>query len=354
MAMVTSSTYVGSAEQALPSWHDNPFVRFFLWASKTDLRLMRVCAGSTRRTHVARGFFVLGTALAATGASYYFLITTLGSGLAAAMVAVLFGSVIFMFDRELVGGSTVRTAWVRILLSFILGIAISIPFEMRLLEGRLNQEIARQHAAENAQASSQLRQREAEIDARAAAYQNQIAGLREQQQEAMRNKEAEVVGTLVQGQTTGVRGAGPAYKAANDRLHELQGQIEDVQKEIQGLDADRQRAQADYKARELGAVYDFPSRYEAMEKYVPRFSPLWQLGWMIAIIIILFDMFPVLSKFLASPTDYDILQKSEVAEIVHRARKISERNHSVIETEFDRSQPGTVDTLEKLARPEAS
>lgn len=313
---------------------------------------MRLCAGSTRRTHVARGFFVLGTGLAATAASYYFLITTLGRVPAAGLIAPLCGCLIFMFDRELVGGSTVRTAWVRIVLSFILGVTISIPFEMRLLEGRLNQEIVRQHAAENAQALQQLHQREGEIDARAGAYRNQISDLRRQQQEAIRNKEAEVVGAVIQGQTTGIQGTGPAYRAADDRLHELQMQIADIDKEMQGLEADRQRALADYKAREVGAVYDFPSRYEAMEKYVPRFSPLWQLGWMITAIIILFDMFPVLSKFLARPTDYDILQRSEVAEIAHRATKINERNHSIIDTDFERPQPGTVEVMEKLARPE--
>ncbi len=334
-----------------PGWMKNPFVRFFLWASKTDTRLMQLCSGSTRRTHVARGFFVMGTGIAAGAACFYFLYTTIGDVRVAAAIAPLCGSIIFMFDRELVGGATVRSALIRILLSLMLGIAISIPFEMRLLQGRIDNEIQRRQLAENTSGIQALKARNAEIDAHQAQLRAQIANLRSQQQEAIRNKEAEVVGSKIEGQTTGIRGEGPAFRAADQRLRELQGQITDVQGELAGLQQDRDRAQADFNAQKINAIYDFPARYEALKKFVPRYSPLWQLGWAITAIIVLFDMFPVLSKFLGSATDYDVLQRTEVAENIHRAQKISEHTRESIEQNYLEWHPTTIEVLESYSRP---
>ncbi len=336
-------------DHTTPGWFRNPFVRFFLWASKTDPRLMLLCAGSTQRTHVARGFFVLGTGLASCAASFYFIYATLGSVLAASLIAPLCGALIFMFDRELVGGNTVRAAWVRITLSLLIGITIAIPFEMRLLQNRIDLLLKKQEQVQNAPALTAAKQQLAAIDAREAALHNQVNDLRAQQQTAIRNKEAEVVGSVIAGETTGIKGKGPAYEAADVRLRELQSQIDSINSDLAALDKDRARVDAQYKRQEITSVYDFPARYEALQTFVPRFSPLWRLGWMVTGLIIMFDMFPVLSKFLGKETDYDVLQRTEVAEIIHRAEKIAEHNHSTIESGYLDWQPSTLEALERMA-----
>src|SRR5215470_16577604 len=81
----------------------NPFTRFFLWASKTDCRIIGLCTNWTQKTHVARGFFVLATSLLAFVAMDYALSTTGQTSRLAFPLALLFAVVIFMFDRELVG-----------------------------------------------------------------------------------------------------------------------------------------------------------------------------------------------------------------------------------------------------------
>lgn len=341
-------------EQPKPGWCRNPFVRFFLWASKTDPRLMRICAGSTRRTHVARGFFVLGTGLASCAASYYFLYATLGLVTPAALIAPLCGSLIFMFDRELVGGNTVRAAWVRITLSLLIGITIAIPFEMRLLQNRIDLLLKRQEQVQNAPALQAAKQQQAQIDTRETTLQNEVVDLRAQQQTAIRNKEAEVVGSRIADETTGVKGKGPAYRAAEDRIDDLQGQISSINAEIAALDAARSRVDAQYKRQEINAIYDFPARYEALQNFIPRFSPLWRLGWMVTGLIVLFDMFPVLSKFLGKETDYDVLQRTEVAEIIHRAEKIAEHNYAAVESGYLDWQPSTLEAMERLSGPTGS
>src|SRR5579884_1675762 len=78
----------------------NPISGLFLWASKTDRRILRLCAPWTQMTHVSRGFFVFETALFAAGAAYYTLITTVSSNAtAAAIIALLWGAMILMIDR---------------------------------------------------------------------------------------------------------------------------------------------------------------------------------------------------------------------------------------------------------------
>jgi hypothetical protein len=346
---MATSRYVSAAAQTLPSWHDNPFIRFFLWASKTDLRLMRLCASSTRRTHVARGFFVTTTAIAAGAAAYYFILTTLNVVPVATLIGLLWGMSIFMFDRELVGGTTIQTAWARIALSFVLGMTISIPFELKLLENRLNLEIGRAHMAENSGALQRLNTRLGDLDSRKASFEAQLRGLREQQQEAIRNKEAEVVGRVIESQTTGIKGEGPAFRAADERIRALQAQVVDIENAEKTIDNDRNNVLSDFKQQELGAVYDFPTRYEALEKQVPMFSPLWRLAWQITIIIILYDMFPVLTKVLGKPTDYDALSRTQVTENLHRADKIAEHNWALIDSDFLNRQPSTVETFEELS-----
>lgn len=313
---------------------------------------MDTCATSTRKTHVARGFFVLATALAAAGAAYYFVITTAhGRHEIALPIALLWGSVIFMFDRELVGGTTVRTAWARIVLSAILGTTVAIPVEMRVLEGRLNQEIQRGHAAENATATGRLQQRQSAFDARKTALEQQLADIRQQQQEAIRNKEAEVVGRVIANETTGIRGEGPAYRAADNRLHELQKQAAETESSLNRVQDDRAQAAADFKNEEIGAIYDFPTRYEALKRATPAFTPLWTLSWMITLLFILFDMFPVLTKVLAAPSDYDELQRMHVAENIHRVHRIAGHNQEQFRMNFLERRPSLVDVFEHVTTP---
>ncbi len=348
-----SSQYIGaSAYITDPAPIPNPLAEFFLWASKTDRRLMRLCATSTRKTHVSRGFFVLATALAAAGASYYFMLTTVAAHAWAVPVSLLWGAVIFMFDRELVGGWNLRLVWPRILLSFLLGATVAIPVELRVLEPRLNQQILRDHATENAAAVARLQQRQTTLDARKSSLEDQLAQLRSQQQEAIRNKEAEVVGRVIAGETTGIKGEGPAWRAADQRLHELQAQIADIENELPRIEADRAQASADYKQQEIAAVYDFPTRYEALKKATPWFTPLWQISWMITLVFILFDMYPVLSKVLADPSEYDRLVRAQVEENIHRAHKLSQHKRDLIDSDYLTRHPSTVELFEGPAKPE--
>jgi hypothetical protein len=261
---------------------------------------------------------------------------------------------IFMVDRELVGHWSKKTLWMRVVLAAFIGMTVAIPAEMRILQGRIDQQIARQHDVENHEAISRLLARQSDLDHRQAALQEQLAQLRQQAQEVGRNREAEVVGAVIASQTTGIRGKGPAYEAANQRLQLLDDQKQNVESDLQRLGDERARVTAEYKDREIQAVHDFPTRYEALANATPIFTPLWRISWLITLLVILIDMTPVLMKAQSPITDYDQLLAVQVQENIRRARKIAEYNDQVMSGDMLSTQPSTLDLLEKALAPTES
>lgn len=329
----------------------NPFTSFFLWASKTDYRIIRLCTTWTHKTHVARGFFVLVTSLLAFVAMDYALSTTGRTSTVAFPLALLFAVVIFMFDRELVGHWSHRSLWTRFVLSIFLGATVAVPLVMSLMQGRIDQQIEHDYLSNNKEEITRLKQRQQEADKHQADLQNQLAELRHQAQEAGQNREAEVVGRVIAGQTTGIAGEGPAYRAANERLGLINAQETEIQKELSLISEDRDRMAADYKNQEIKPVYDFPSRFEALDRATPFLSPMWKVYWAITLLLITFDTMPVLMKLFSPITDYDQLLAVQVNENNHRASKIAEYNERAISADFLSPKPSTLELFERSFGP---
>jgi len=306
-------------------------------------------------THVSRGFFVFETALFAAGAAYYTLITTVSSnGPAALIIALLWGAMILMIDRELVGAWSRKSLWIRVLLAAVIGMTVAIPAEMRVLQGRIDQQIVREQQKENAALIGRYHQQQDALTQREQQLQSQIADFRNQSAIASRNKEAESVGAVIAGETTGIRGEGPAFRAADDRIRELQRQMDAASAELKSVETDRARIANELKQEEIAAVYDFPSRYEALTKATDASKPLWRLAWLITLVFIGIDMVPVLMKALSPVTDYDHLLAAQVKENIQRARLIAEHNAREMENDFLTRRATTIESYERVVGPEVN
>jgi hypothetical protein len=306
-------------------------------------------------THIARGFFVAFTALFATIAAYYTLRTTIqsSSGLAA-VGSVLWGMMIFMIDRELVGHWSRKSLWIRVVLAAVVGMTVAIPAELRLMQGRIDQQIARDHAVENSAAHQQFLKRQQQIDDRQTAIQAQLSEIQREEMETARNREAEEVGRFITDQTTGVAGRGRAYNAAADRLVVLSQQRADLNEEYHRLADDRLRIAHDYEREQIAAVYDFPSRYEALDTATPILSAMWRVSWLFTLVFIFVDMLPVLMKMVTPATEHDHILAAEVNEKIVRVSKIGQYNEQVASQDFMSHQPSTVDLLERIFTPAES
>jgi uncharacterized protein YhaN len=327
----------------------NPIVAFFLWAAKSDPRILRSCAPWTRRTQVAKGFFVTSTAVWSAVAAHYFLSTTVAlSPEVVSIGSVGWGCAIFMFDRELVGHWSRKSLSIRVVLSAALSLTVAIPVEMRIFQGRIDLQISRGHADENRAASDRLRQKQDTIDEAQHELEKQLSAVRSQIPHVGEVKQAEAIGRQIADQTTGVRGEGKAYSAAADRLKLLQDQQSDIEKQLQGLANDRSRITADFRDQEITSAHDFLTRFEAMRAAAPTFSPMWMLSWLLTILFVVVDMFPVLMKAIVPPSDYDHFLGIQQRENIHRAERIAVYNECVTEHDFLTPQPSTLELFERV------
>ncbi|HET7841884.1 MAG TPA: DUF4407 domain-containing protein, partial [Terriglobia bacterium] len=257
-------------------------------------------------------------------------------------------------DRELVGAWSRRSLWVRVLLAAVIGTTVAIPAEMRVLQGRIDQQIVREQQKENGAVLGRYHAQQDQLNQREQQLQAQIADFRNQSAVASRNKEAESVGAVIAGETTGIKGEGPAYHAADDRIRELQQQMEAAAAEWREVQGARERIAAERKKEEVAAVYDFPSRYEALTKATEGSRPLWRLAWLITLVFIGIDMVPVLMKALSPGTDYDQLLAAQVQENIERARRIAGHNAKMLEEDFLTRRATTVDSYERVVGPEVA
>jgi len=327
----------------------NPFKIFFLWACQSDRRVLEMCTRWTQMRHVSRGVFVLVTGVFAFGAAYYALTSTAGvSREIALLVALLWGGLIFMIDRDLVGDWSRKSLWIRLVLAGILGTIMAIPAELKLLEARIDQQISRLHASENSKGIENMHLRQQALDLRETGLYKQLGDVQEQIGITARNREAEVVGTLIPNQTTGRPTEGPAFRAAEARLTELHKQEDALRKDVEEINKERAAVTSDYKSEEIGSVHDFPARYEAMSAATPIMSPLWRISWLITLALIILDMTPVLMKANSPITDYDELIATQMNENKQRVRKIAEYNQALIDSDFLTPQPSTVELFEKI------
>ena len=103
----------------------------------------------------------------------------------------------------------------------------------------------------------------------------------------------------------------------------------------------------DYKSQEIKPVYDFPSRFEALDRATPFLSPMWKVYWAITLLLIAFDTMPVLMKLFSPITDYDQLLAFQVNENNHRAAKIAEYNERAINADLLSPKPSTLELFER-------
>ena len=123
--------------------------------SKTDYRLVSRCNTRTKMHQRGLGFFVLLTASFAFFAGLYALTTIFGfwdeynqtyiltykERLIVTVCALLYALMIASIDREIVSAKNKWAAVLRIPLAIAIGIVISVPLKLKILEGRINQQI---------------------------------------------------------------------------------------------------------------------------------------------------------------------------------------------------------------------
>lgn len=294
--------------------------------SKTDYRIIARCNIRTRMHQSGLGLFVLLTASFAFFAGYYALTTVFGywdevnqvyalsikDRLIVTLCALLYALMIATVDREIVSSRKKWAAAFRIPLAIIIGIIISVPLKLKILEGTINQQI-RQEQINKVLPFKQ--ERDKIIDKSDSAIRDlemQIDLYKKQELEEQKRMEAEDLGLFGE-DFSGIPGQGRRYGYAKrnaDKFKSIIGNLEDQLKRKEAQRKDR-LAQVDQDARSYitRAEYDFWSKIGAMHRLVDedRTSRTKRMVIGLTLLFIFLEVIPAVMKLLSNENEYDMV-----------------------------------------------
>lgn len=301
---------------------------FFQYLAKTDQDAVSspACSGSARMTQTMLGVMVFITGVFAALSAAFAVNTAFDNVPLAILVGVLWGLMIIWFDRAIVSAANKWTVLIRLPIALIIGFSVSIPLEIKILEGRLEKFLTDKSKIENkdvidrrnTQVTSFQSQRKALEDAEAK-YRDNVA----KWSDAM---EAEARGRQREGEPRPA-GRGPVWnearmnKETNEKLlkdttDRLNALTEKESTELQRIDDELKNPMVGFTQQD----YTFLSKFEALEGLKQESAPARELSWLLRLLFVFVEMFPALLKLFLPYSSYDALLEShrrEAVQLVH-------------------------------------
>ena len=294
--------------------------------SKSDPVIMERCNNRTRGQQKALGLFVLLTAMFAFISSYYALTTIFGewddysrdyilsvrSRMLVLFCASLFAVMIGAIDREIVSAKNKVAALLRIPLAITIGIVISVPVKLKILEGRINQQINEVHAEKIAPFLDRRENFLSQINEEIGELEKMKTIYIMKRDDEFKRVEAEDLGLSGDG-FSGIPGMGIRYRYAQNNVDRYDDEIRQLESQIRDKEDYRDerlaQMQRDFQVYSTNAVYDFWAKYTAMHEIVEQDTSN-NSRWMvigITLLFILLELIPSLMKLLSNKNEYDRL-----------------------------------------------
>jgi len=296
--------------------------------SKTDPALVSKCNSRTRMHQSSLGLFVLITALFAFLSSYYALTTIFGDWdefsqsyvlsikdmVLVGICALLYALMIGLIDREIVAAKNKKAALLRIPLAILIGVVVSVPIKIKVLERRINQKI------KNEQIEGMLpfkREQDKFIAATDSTINNlelQINYYTKLKLDEEKRMEGEDLGYFGTG-LSGLPGQGPHFSYARNNAQNYNRVIDELNEKIREKQEYRTQRlvqmQKDFNIYKPVSSYDLWSKYEALHKLVEEDksnqSRMMVLG--ITLLFILLELIPSLIKMLSQECEYEMVNE---------------------------------------------
>lgn len=332
------------------------WTRLLWYACGADAQLLARCPQSDRVKFQGLGGVVLATAVLALVSGSYAFYVVFGPKGGTALVeqavdpqalglAVGFGLVwaliIFNIDRFIVastgkGDGTEKitfgelvAALPRVAMAMIIGVALSAPLEIRILETEIDTELAsrqkgeRQRLDKSTDARTERDRGEltAKIDKARARLDDRAAEYEKRRQEILAQRhllELEAEGASGSGKP----GRGPAWRDKKDNLDRLETELEGWKKQTAEQDSpvrddmDRWRKQLDSIAAEIQAEKDDNARAAAkMDGLMMRIHISHEIGgavpWVIMLLLLSIEVAPIFFKMMLIEGAYDALVENQ-------------------------------------------
>lgn len=313
----------------------NALKRFFWFCSGADLSILEApaCVGDQNR-YAGIGATVFVTALLAALSGGYALFTVFRSYAAALPLGLLWGVVVFNFDRNIIMGMSkgrgglrgeLLVAAPRFLAALIISLVITAPLEVKLFEESIADELVR----EGREAAGAEPADVARLTQEIKKYEEQNQSMRDEL--TLRGQEVDRLYREIAAEADGTGGSGEIgwgpryeekvrhYDEVNKALNGLRDNYEPLIRENAAkitaredqrkllIDRNRQTAErADTFLRKLGALHRLTRRDETM-----AFA-----FWLILALFIIIETSPVLLKLLSARGPYDTLKERREREVV--------------------------------------
>lgn len=327
----------------LVNYHSKPQDRMtkILWiAAGADDEILKHCSYSDHVKYAGMGAIVIFTALLASfsaGFAFYTIFSEKRDwalenasmpvqwGVVAASIAfaIVWGVMIFNLDRFIVSSSgkgdgkegisklDFKTGWPRMLLALIIGVVISAPLEVKIMEKEINAAIQEEQRAKDNVALKDLN---ANFYNQNKALMDQISNLERLILEkdsiaVMKDREAELQASGKDGRAVG---EGPGYRNAIAQANAYRAERDRYQAQLNSIkQSEPFKALQDRLKREQDAA---KSEVYASAGLIKRISVAHDIGgpipWIIMAFFIVLELTPVFTKMMLVKSPYDYLEEN--------------------------------------------
>lgn len=284
---------------------------FFWFCSGASRDILLRCPSAEGNKYAGIGATVFFTGLLAALSGGYALFVAFKSLPGAVLFGLLWGAAIFNLDRLIV--STIkkettparqwRQAMPRLLLALVLSVVIAKPLELRVFKPEIDEILAAKQAEKLRRTEELFREKTAEVEKRIDRLKAETAGSFQVRENLYQEYRCECDGTC----GTGRVGRGTECERKEAKYHQADREYQSLKAENDRLIAGARKEMAGVKLQETTALQEVRAMHA--EGLVARLSgaaelPFWP-GFFIALLILMVEIAPVLSKILAPAGAYD-------------------------------------------------
>jgi hypothetical protein len=344
---------------------------FLWWCAGAYQPLLKECP-SEQTKYAGLGGVILATFVLAALSAGYAVYSVFDSILPACGFGIIWGLIIFNFDRFLVatmrkyGVSRRRQVWIampRVLLALLIGITIARPLELKIFEKEIDVQVAENRhkkillndsllQAENLPLLSAAQQERGRLAVRKSGLEDTLHRL---QQDYVREADG-TGGSHRRGIDQLTRLKQEAYSAALQRstpeLQQLDQQIRYQDSLIRNANAGKETRRNQYEAQVRSDV-GFLERNRALSDLSAREGSVFWANLLISLLIILIECGPVLSKLIMSTSPYDLaLAKMELSQMAHSESEMRRDQELLLEKTkrvFEQKKKTTDELVDKIS-----
>ncbi|WP_046755448.1 DUF4407 domain-containing protein [Kordia jejudonensis] len=338
----------------------------FYFLSKTNAALIKGCSKKAKYSQASMGMFVLFTGILAFISGTYALKMAFDydtdSYTTAILGGLLYCAIIMAFDREIVAAKSKWAVVTRIPLAIMIGLIVSIPLELTILEGRINEQLADELKQKNAPNIEKIKEETDRLNVIEANIRRRISI-----QEAEIRKYDSIKNDQLTGSNGAVKGCGEICENAIKKSLEASEQLKKIKDEQNDFAKEKttliKEVKETYKIDSLSSQ-DLLSRYIALQRLktanitsipekdhsdiIERANSTKIISWALAILIIFIEIFPALMKAFKEKTDYDELLEAQSE--INRGLIFVKTDDILNDIEQNPKQVFPADAIEKIQK----